>query len=226
MMASGLIAAILLAGCGSNTDTSASSAGNSQAAQTQSGDSAAQPAAPPGAGDKGMNGMNRAGMNIGKIKSISGSTITVYTAEMPAGRMQNDGKGGEGTAPKGQGTAPEGGQDGQPPEGQGTAPEAGGQGGGHQGGMMQNFSAETTDITVTNDTQYVSVTFDNGEQKETALSLADLKTDDVIQYTLKTDTTTAEKITLGAGGGRGGAPGGGNGQGSTEGSAAPGSSSK
>ena len=229
MMASGLIAAILLAGCGSNTDTSASSAGNSQAAQTQSGDSAAQPVAPPGAGDKGMNGMNRAGMNIGKIKSISGSTITVYTAEMPAGRMQNGGKGGEGTAPEGQGTAPEGGQDGQPPEGQGTAPEGGkqgsgqggGQGGGHQGGMMQNFSAETTDITVTSDTQYVSVTFDNGEQKETALSLADLKTDDVIQYTLKTDTTTAEKITLGAGG-----FGGGNGQGSTEGSAAPGSSGK
>ncbi|MNC33382.1 hypothetical protein D3C75_817720 [compost metagenome] len=82
--------------------------------------------------------------------------------------------------------------------------------------MMQNFSEETTDITIGSDTQFVSVTFDNGEQKETAVSLADLKADDVIQYTLKTDTTTAEKITLGAGGfeggGRGGSPGGGNGQ--------------
>ncbi|MNN17634.1 hypothetical protein D3C81_1308280 [compost metagenome] len=150
-------------------------------------------------------------MNIGKIKSISGSTITIYTAEMPASR-----DGSEGTAPQGQANPPEGGEGGQPPEG-GTAPEGGGRQGGMQGGgMMQNFSEETTDITIGSDTQFVSVTFDNGEQKETAVSLADLKADDVIQYTLKTDTTTAEKITLGAGGfgggGRGGSPGGGNGQ--------------
>jgi hypothetical protein len=230
MMASGLIAALLLAGCSSNTDTAASSAGNSGAAQTQSDGTASQPAASPGAGGKGMNGMNRAGMNIGKIKSISGNTITVYTSEMPAGRPQAT---GEGTAPEGQqGTAPEGGKDGQPPQDQSTAPEGGGQGGGRQGGgMMQNFSDETTDITVTSDTQYVSVTFDNGEQKETAVTLSDLKADDVIQYTLKTDTTTAEKITLGAGGfggggGRGGAPGGGNSQAGTNGAAATSTDSK
>jgi hypothetical protein len=186
MMASGLIAAILLAGCSSNTDTASSSAAGSQTAQTQSDGTDAQPAASSGARDRGMN---RVGMNIGKIKNISGSTITVYTAEMPAGR-----EGSGGTAPQGLANPPEGG---------------GRQGGMPGGGMMQNFSGETTDITVDSDTQFVSVTFDNGEQKETVISLADLKADDVIQYTLKTDTTNAEKITLGAGG----FGGGGNGQG-------------
>ncbi|WP_054938892.1 hypothetical protein [Paenibacillus ihuae] len=183
MMASGLIAAILLAGCSSTTDTASPSAADSQAAQ---------PAASPGTGDRGMN---RAGMNIGKIKSISGSTITIYTAEMPAGR-------------EGKANPPEGGEGGQPSEG-GTAPEGGGRQGGMQGGgMMQNFSGETTDITVDSDTQFVSVTFDNGEQKETVISLADLKAEDIIQYTLKTDTTNAEQITLGAGGFGGGGRGG------------------
>ncbi|MNE72859.1 hypothetical protein D3C80_1688350 [compost metagenome] len=66
--------------------------------------------------------------------------------------------------------------------------------------MMQNFSEETTDITVTADTEYVSVTYENGQQKETALTLTDLKADDVIQYTLQTDTATAVKITVGSGG--------------------------
>lgn len=65
---------------------------------------------------------------------------------------------------------------------------------------MQSFSEETTDITVSSDTRYVSVTFEGGEQKETALSLSGLKADDIIQYTLKTDTTEAEKITLSTGG--------------------------
>lgn len=94
--------------------------------------------------------------------------------------------------------------------------------------MTQNFSEETTDITVDSDTQYVSVTFNNGEQTETVLSLADLKADDIIQYTLNTDTGIAEKVTLGAGGfggGQGGAPGGSDAQGSTEAADASGSNS-
>lgn len=230
MMASGLIAAILLGGCSSTADTAASSGSNSQAAQTQSDSSAAQPSASPEAGEQGMNGMDRAGMNIGKIKSISGSVITVYTAETPAGRPQNAGEDGEGAAPEGQGTPPEGGEA-TPPEGQGTPPEDG-EGAAPEGqvpgGMTQNFSEETTDITVDSDTQYVSVTFNNGEQTETVLSLADLKADDIIQYTLNTDTGIAEKVTLGAGGfggGQGGAPGGSDAQGSTEAADASGSNS-
>ncbi|KAI7260373.1 hypothetical protein KC345_g10091 [Hortaea werneckii] len=210
-MAGSLIAAILLAGCSSNTNTAAATSGEAQTAQTQSGGNAAQQDAAAGAG---QNRMNRAGMNFGKIKSISGNTITIYTADMPD-RQQNGG----GTAPaEGNAGAPAEGQgtQGTPPEG-GQAPEGGGkggaQGGGRQGGgMMQNFSEETTDITVGSDTQFVSVTFDNGAQTETALSLSDLKADDVIQYTLKTDTAEAEKITLSTGG-FGGGMGGGRGQG-------------
>lgn len=213
MMAGSLIAAILLAGCSSITHTAGATSGGAQTAKTRSGGNAAQQ------DGAGQNRMNRAGMNFGKIKSISGNTITVYTADMPAGRMQNGGRGGEGKAPDGGGTAPAEGNS-APADGQGnqgTPPDGGGkgsaQGGGRPGGgMMQNFSEETTDITVGSDTQFLSVTFDNGEQKETALSLSDLKADDVIQYTLKTDTTEAEKITLSTGG-FGGGMGGGRGQG-------------
>lgn len=191
MLAGSLLAAILLAGCSSDTAPAAATSGDTQTAQTQSGSNAAQPDGTAGAG---ANRMDRAGMNIGKIKSISGNTITLYTADMPA-RQQN---GGEGTAPEGGAAAP------------GNAAGGGRQG----GGVMQNFSEETTDITTGSDTQYVSVTFNNGAQTETALSLSDLKADDIIQYTLKTDTTEAEKITLSTGGfGGGGMGGGGRGQG-------------
>lgn len=238
MMASSLIAAILLAGCGSNTDTAAQAAGGAQSAQARNQSGGA--AQPEGAGG-GRNRMDRAGMSFGKIKSISGNTITVYTAQMPA-RQQNGGadgsmQGGGGTPPTdGGGAAPEGGQ-GTPPEG-GQAPSDGQapQGGGRQGGgMMQSFSEETTDITVSSDTRYVSVTFEGGEQKETALSLSGLKADDIIQYTLKTDTTEAEKITLSTGGfgGMGGGFGGrgqsqdqGQGAASAGGAAASGSTGK
>lgn len=229
MLAGALIAAVLLAGCSSGNDTAAPAAADSQSTQTQGSSSE---------GVQGPGGMNRAGMNIGKIKSISGSTITVYTSQMPEGRPENSGEGGQGTPSDGQGTPPGGGESGQPadsqqgtpPEGDGQSGEAGQQGGGRQGGMMQSFSEETTGLTVTADTQYVSVTFENGEQKETVLSLADLKADDIIQYTLQADTAIAEKITVSTGGfgggGRGGAPDGGNSRNGADSSAAAGTGSK
>lgn len=112
MMAGSLLAAILLAGCSSDTAPAAATSGDAQTAQTQSGSKAAQPDGTAGAG---ANRMDRAGMNIGKIKSISGNTITIYTADMPA-RQQN---GGEGTAPEGGAAAP-GNAAGAQAEGQGT----------------------------------------------------------------------------------------------------------
>ncbi|CAM4428518.1 hypothetical protein [Paenibacillus typhae] len=228
-LATGLIAAVLLAGCSPGSGNTASPSAVTQNAGTGSNSTAVQP----GTGEQRPDGMNRSGMNIGKIKSISGSTITLYTGQMPEGRPQNNGEGG-------QGTPPEGGKDGQQADGQqGTPPaggaqsgEAGQQDGRRQGGMMQNFSEETTDITVTADTEYVSVTYENGQQKETELTLTDLKADDVIQYTLQTDTATAVKITVGSGGfgfgggGRGGAPGYGNGQSGTDSSVEAGSAGK
>lgn len=216
VLAGSLIAAILLAGCTSDSGSSASSAGNKQ---TQSGGTAArQDEISRGNG----SGMNRANLNIGQIKSISGSVITVYTTEMPADRPQ--GGSGQGAAPEagaesgqppeGAGTPPEGGQapDGQgnPPGGmpEGGRPDETGQGGGMRGGgMMPSFSGATAEITVGSNTTFVSVTFDNGTRQETAIRLADLKSDDIIQYTLKTGTNEAEQITLGADGFGGGAPG-------------------
>lgn len=180
MISGSLLASILLAGCSTNTNN-----------EVQTDTSAAQPAPSAGANENGNP--NRA-MNIGKIKSISGSTITIYTADMTMAPGQNGG-GKDTGAPQGeQGAAPQGSAGGE----QGTAPEGGTQqGGGGQGGrMQQNFSEETADITIGADTTIASVTFDNGAQKESTLSLADLKADDIIRYTLKTDSTEAASITL------------------------------
>ncbi|ULO06759.1 hypothetical protein H1230_27875 [Paenibacillus sp. 19GGS1-52] len=190
MISGSLLASILLAGCGTNTNT-----------KVQTDTSAAQPAPSAGANENGNP--NRA-MNIGKIKSISGSTITIYTADMTMAPGQNGG-GKDTGAPQGeQGAAPQGnagGEQGTAPEG-GTQQGGGGQGGGMKGGgmqggrMQQNFSEETTDITIGADTTISSVTFDNGAQKESTLKLSDLKADDIIRYTLKTDSTEAASITL------------------------------
>lgn len=238
-LATGLIAAVLLAGCSSGSGNTASPSAVTQNAGTGTNSTVVQP----GTDKQRPDGLNKSGMNIGKIKSISGSTITLYTAQMPEGRPQASGEDGQGTPPGGQGTPPEGGKDGQQADGQqGTPPEGGAQSGeagqqdggrpGGMGGMMQNFSEETTDITVTASTEYVSVTYENGQQKETVLTLTDLKADDVIQYTLQTDSATAVKITIGSGGfgfgggGRGGAPGSRNGQSGTDSTAEAGSAGK
>ncbi|MRN51455.1 hypothetical protein [Paenibacillus monticola] len=192
MISGGLLASILLAGCGTNTNTNT---------KVQTDASAAQPVPSAGANE---NGNPNKAMNIGKIKSISGSTITIYAADMTMAPGQNGGGNGTGVPQGDQSAAPQGSAGGE----QGTAPEGGMQegsggqdrgmrGGGMQGGrMQQNFSAETTDITIGADTTISSVTFDNGSQKESTLSLADLKADDIIRYTLKTDSTEAASITL------------------------------
>lgn len=46
--------------------------------------------------------------------------------------------------------------------------------------MQQRFSDETTDITIDADTKIVAVTFDNGTRQENAITLAELKADDII----------------------------------------------
>lgn len=106
------------------------------------------------------------------------------------------------------GTPPErpegdqGSDNGTPPEGECRKEvlDGGGQDGGPQGGgMQQTFSEETTDITIDADTKIVTVTSDNGTRQENTISLADLKADDIIQYTLKSDSTLAESITLSSG---------------------------
>lgn len=214
MISGSLLASILLAGCSSNAESETTPAANNQAEATKADNSAGQQ--PQANGDQ-QNGNRNMSMNFGKIKSISDNTLTIYTAEMPAMNAGGSGKGGKGDSQNTQGGTPperpagdQGTGNGAAPEGgmpAGEMPEGGGQGGGRQGGgMMQNFSEETTDITFNADTKFVTITFDNGTRQEKAIMSSELKADDIIQYTLKTDTTVAESITLSSGDPGGAAP--------------------
>ena len=130
-------------------------------------------------------------MSFGEIKSISGSSITVYTAEVQAAPAQG------GAAPAGgaEGTPPSGRPDGEPGAGSeapGNRPQDGG------GGQM-SFSEETAVITVASSTKLLTVAFTNGTRTETSIALTALKAGDVIQYSLKSGTTQAESISLSSG---------------------------
>lgn len=187
---------VALAGCGSKSDESGTSAnGTTGQAQQQ---------------NQGQQGgfQGRAMMGtIGKIKSINGQTITIYKSSFQ--RPEGAGQPPQGDAP--QGDAPNGNPpSGDPTQGDaGSAPQAGdGQnsGGGRQRNMENMFSDETMDITVTDATKIVSVSFTDGKMTETDKTIADLKADDIITVQLKEDTQEAESIRLGGfgGGGRGG----------------------
>ncbi|WP_138495872.1 hypothetical protein [Paenibacillus pinistramenti] len=204
---------LLLQGCGSQSD-SAAAAGTTTETSTSSSAAAADNSS--SASTDPQSGTAAAAVDssakMGKIESISDSTIKVYESEMPAGMQGGGGPdGSNGTPPSG---APE--DNGQPAaasadaSGQ-AAPASGdpsgqkGMGGGGQRGQM--FSDETTDITVTSSTKYTKVTFDNGERTETDAALSDLKAGDIITYVLTDGTTTAESIQISSGmqqGGRGG----------------------
>ncbi|AIQ59267.1 hypothetical protein [Paenibacillus borealis] len=165
----------------------------------------AKPAATPAAGAKpadadggGSGGMAPgAAMSFGKIKSISGSKITLYTAEAPSAAPQ------DGAAPAGgpQGAVPSGRPSAEPGAGDGGQ-GSGGQGGRPQGqgGGQMSFSEETTVITVASDTKLISITFTDGKRTETTIALSTLKAGDIIQYTLKSGTAEAESISLSSGG--------------------------
>lgn len=213
----------LLAGCGSNDN----------AVEAGAGAAAPQQQIQPGGqrqqgGGQGM--MNRAMADlIGKVKSVEGSTLTVYTSSFQFGA---GGQGGMPGIPSGDGAPPADGQfpggleppqDGQFPEGveppqDGQFPE-GGQPGGFRGGMnFENmFSEETTDITITDATKIVKTEFVDGQMIETTLTIVDLKADDIVSIDLSDGTQEAATITLGMGGfgmgGGGGGFGGGGGRG-------------
>ncbi|WP_375104860.1 hypothetical protein ACDZ28_12810 [Paenibacillus sp. RS8] len=205
LISGSLLASLLLAGCSANSETEETAAANDQA---DTGSSAQQTQA----NRNQQNGGPNMSMNFGKIKSVSDTTLTIYTSDMPT-TPQGAGEGGEqhsrgGTPPErpdgeqstGNGAAPEGGMP------QGEMREGGGQGRGQGGRMQQSFSDETIDITIDADTKIVAVTFDNGTRQENAITLSELKADDIIQYTLKSDSTVAESITLSNGNPGGTAP--------------------
>lgn len=151
----------------------------------------AKPGASASAGAKPAEGNPAAALSFGKIKSISGSTITLYTAEAPSAPPQN-------------GAGPAGAAEGETPASRPVA-SPGASGGGQpgnmpQGGGQMSFSETTKVITVTSSTKLLSVTFDNGTRSEASLALSALQAGDIIQYTLKTGTTQAESIMLSSGG--------------------------
>lgn len=164
----------------------------------------AKPAATPAAGakpaavDGGGSGGRTPGaaMSFGKIKSISGSKITLYRAEVPSAAPQ------DGAAPVGspQGAEPSGSPGGEPGAG-GGGQGAGGQGGWPQGqgGAQMSFTEETTVVTVASDTKLISVTFTGGKRTETTIALSTLKAGDIILYTLKSGTAQADSISLSSG---------------------------
>ncbi|NOU77971.1 hypothetical protein GC101_03660 [Paenibacillus sp. LMG 31459] len=163
----------------------------------------AKPAATPAAGakpaaaDGGGSGGRTPGaaMSFGKIKSISGSKITLYTAEAPSAAPQDgaaDAGGPQGAEPSGRPSAEPGAGGGQGSGGQGGRPQ-------RQGGAQMSFSEETTVITVTSDTKLISITFTDGKRTEATIALSTLKAGDIIQYTLKSGTAQADSISLSSG---------------------------
>ncbi|WP_339317434.1 hypothetical protein [Paenibacillus sp. FSL R10-2734] len=203
MISGSLLASLLLAGCSSNSEEEATTTSNSQPDSAQSDNSSAQQ---PQANENQQNGGPNMSMNFAKIKSVSDTTLTVYTSEMPTppqGTGEGGGQNGQGGTPPERPDSDQGAANGTAPEGgmpQGEIAGGDGQGGGPQGGgMQQSFSEETTDLTIDADTKIVAVTFDKGTRQEKAITLSELKADDIIQYTLKSDSTVAESITLSSG---------------------------
>lgn len=114
LLSGGLLASLLLAGCSANSEAEGTTAANNQA---DTGSAAKQPQA----NADQQNGGRNMSMNFGKIKSVSDTTLTVYTSEMPTppqGAAEGGGQNGQGGTPPekpagdqgaGNGTAPEGG---------------------------------------------------------------------------------------------------------------------
>ncbi|CAI6054287.1 hypothetical protein [Cohnella sp. JJ-181] len=210
MLAGAALSVALLAGCGSK-------AGNNDAGAAPAQAAAAEQSGAGGAGDQAGaagTGVGRGGMQamgtLGKIKSVSGGTITIYKSAFQPG--QGGGRqGGNRQSAGGQADGQAGGQDSGQTGGQASG-QAGGQGrqDGQRADMANLFTEETEEIKVTDATKiYKSETAD-GERTETEIALGDLKADDVITVTLKEGTQEAESIRLGGfgGGGFGGMRGG------------------
>lgn len=184
VMLSAVVIAAALAGCGAGEDQEQTE----EQAQVQENQAA---------GTQQQNGGGNPQMGpkadlIGKVKSIDGQTITVYKSAM-MNRPQGDRTG----------EMPADGEPPQTPAGDGTAPEGGG-----RMNMEDMFTDETVEIQVTESTKIVSMTFENEQMVEKEITLADLKTDDILSVMLKDDTQEAETITYrtgdfgGGGGGR------------------------
>lgn len=218
MLAGAALSVALLAGCGDKADNGSAAAATALAADAGGG----QPAGAAGDADGGPGGGMRAmGMGtMGKIKSVAGSTITIYKSSFQPGQgggrqggswQGGDRQGAGGAAPSGDAQP-----SGDPPSP--SQPADGGQasGRGGQGGqwpdMSNMFTDETEEITVSAATKIYKTEMADGKRTETEIAIGDLKADDIVTVTLKEGTQEAESIRLGGFGGFGGGMRGGRGQ--------------
>lgn len=176
------LTAMLLSGCGTQTETSASPSPE-----------ASQSAEPANAAAGQINSDEIRGI----VTAVDGDAVTVRTMGMGGGPM------GDGPAPDGQASAPPDGQNAQPsaPDESGSPVPDGPQGGENggaprgggapQGGGLEQTGEEIT-VTVSADTK---ITIDsNGETSEGAL--ADLATGSMIGITYGDDGETVAGITI------------------------------
>lgn len=201
-----------LAACSANQTATNTTAAGTEAAATQSG-TQADAGAGQAQGRPGQGGMMMGG-TMGKIKSIDGQTITLYKSSFTPGDRQGGGEPpAQGDAQQGEaGAAPDGTQPEPPAQDGGQAAE--GQGGGRMN-MENMFTEETVEVTVTDATTITAISFENNQRVETAKTLADLKADDIVTYTVTDGTQDVATIQIGGmmGGGMGGGRPGGQGAG-------------
>ncbi|SFF29941.1 hypothetical protein SAMN04487969_1246 [Paenibacillus algorifonticola] len=202
-----LITATLAACSANQTATTTTAAAGTEAAAAQS-ETQADAGAGQAQGDPGQGGMMMGG-TMGKIKSIDGQTITLYKSSFTPGDRQGGGQPpAQGDAQQGEaGTAPDGTQPEPPAQDDGQAAQ--GQGGGRMN-MENMFTEETVEVTVTDATTITAISFENDQRVETTKTLADLKADDIVTYTVTDGTQDAATIQIGGmmgGGMSGGRPG-------------------
>ncbi|NIK78408.1 hypothetical protein FHS15_003546 [Paenibacillus castaneae] len=150
----------------------------------------------------GMRPMGAQADLIGKVKAIDGDTITLFISAMtmgrgarPQGNSADDMPAGGGQPPA-DGEMPADGERPQAPAGDGAASARGG----GRMNMESMFTDETVLLHVSDATKIISRSFENEQMVEKELTLADLKTDDILSVMLKDGTQDADTITLSVGG--------------------------
>jgi hypothetical protein len=146
---------------------------------------------------------------FGKVKSISGKTITVYKSSFVPSA---GGTGGRRTGGGGNNNGTNTQRDGQKSSNGGNPSSQSGQGSGTGQGRINPknmFTDETVDIQITDATKIVKRAFVGGKMTESKLQITDLKAGDILSINLKDGSQEATSITLNAGGfggraGRGG----------------------
>lgn len=193
VMLSTVVIAAALSGCGAEEKSQA----DMQSAVQQGG--AINGTMPNG---RGMRSMGAQADLIGKVKAIDGDTITLFKSAMTLGRGARPQGNSAEDMPAGGGQPPADGEmpaDGERPQAPASDGADKARGGGRMN-MESMFTDETVQIHISDTTKIISRSFENEQMVEKELTLADLKTDDILSVMLKEGTQDADTITLSVGG--------------------------